>query len=64
VFIRQLEIYGSTGGSVGEFRQLLDVFNRGLLKPCIDSSFRMADIRAGFDRLNSGAHFGKVSVVN
>ena len=52
VFIRQLEIYGSTGGSVGEFRQLLDVFNRGLVKPCIDSSFRMADIRAGFDRLD------------
>ena len=64
VFIRQLEIYGSTGGSVGEFRQLLDVFNRGLVKPCIDSSFRMADIRAGFDRLNSAAHFGKVSLVN
>jgi len=64
VFIRQLEIYGSTGGSVGEFCQLLDVFNRGLVKPCVDSTFRMADIRAAFDRLNSGAHFGKVSLVH
>jgi NADPH:quinone reductase-like Zn-dependent oxidoreductase len=64
VFIRQLEIYGSTGGSVGEFRQLLDVFNRGLVKPCVDSTFRMADIRAAFDRLHSGAHFGKVSLVH
>ena len=63
VFIRQLEIYGSTGGSVGEFRQLLDVFNRGLVKPCLDLTFRMADIRAAFDRLDLGAHFGKVSVV-
>ena len=63
VFIRQLEIYGSTGGSVGEFRQLLDVFNRGLVKPCVDSTYRMADIRAAFDRLEQGAHFGKVSLV-
>lgn len=62
VFIRQLEIYGSTGGSVGEARQLLDVFNRGLVKPTIDVRFPMSDIRAAFDRLESGGQFGKVSV--
>jgi NADPH:quinone reductase-like Zn-dependent oxidoreductase len=62
VFIRQLEIYGSTGGSVGEFRQLLDVFNRGLVKPVIDSTFKMSDFRPAFDRLTSGAQFGKVSL--
>jgi len=28
LFIRQLEIYGSTGGSVSEFRLLLEVFGR------------------------------------
>ena len=63
VFIRQLEIYGSTGGSVSELRQLLDVFNRGLVKPVIDGRFAMSDIRAAFERLESGAQFGKVSVV-
>ena len=63
VFIRQLEIYGSTGGSLREFRQLLDVFNRGLVKPVIDATFAMADIRAAFDHLASGAQFGKVSLV-
>jgi NADPH:quinone reductase-like Zn-dependent oxidoreductase len=63
VFIRQLEIYGSTGGSLGEFRQLLDVFNRGLVQPVIDATFEMAEIRAAFDRLSSGAQFGKVSLV-
>jgi NADPH:quinone reductase-like Zn-dependent oxidoreductase len=63
VFIRQLEIYGSTGGSLGEFRQLLDVFNRGLVKPVIDATFEMADIRAAFDHLASGMQFGKVSLV-
>jgi NADPH:quinone reductase-like Zn-dependent oxidoreductase len=63
VFIRQLQIYGSTGGSLSEFRQLLDVFNRGLVKPILDATFEMADIRAAFDHLSSGAQFGKVSLV-
>ena len=63
VFIRQLEIYGSTGGSVGEMRQLLDVFNRGLVKPVIDARFAMSDALNAFDRLESGGQFGKVSMV-
>jgi NADPH:quinone reductase-like Zn-dependent oxidoreductase len=63
VFIRQLEIYGSTGGGVDEFRQLLDVFNRGLVAPVVDSTFAMSDIGAAFDRLESGAQFGKVALV-
>ena len=63
VFIRQLEIYGSTGGSISELSQLLDVFNRGLVTPVINSRFRMSDINAAFDRLESSAQFGKVSVV-
>jgi len=63
VFIRQLEIYGSTGGSVSEFHQLLDVFNRSLVKPVVDATFKMADIRPAFDRLASGTQFGKISLV-
>jgi NADPH:quinone reductase-like Zn-dependent oxidoreductase len=62
LFIRQLEVYGSTGGSVGEFRQLLDVFNRGLIKPVIDQTFAMSDIGIAFDRLAAGAQFGKISL--
>jgi NADPH:quinone reductase-like Zn-dependent oxidoreductase len=63
VFIRQLEIYGSTGGSIGEFRQLLDVFNRGLVRPVVDTTCKMPDIHQAFDRLASGARFGKVSLL-
>jgi NADPH:quinone reductase-like Zn-dependent oxidoreductase len=62
LFIRQLEIYGSTGGSIGEFRDLLTVYNKGLLPPVIDSTFAMQDIRAAFDRLAAGAQFGKISL--
>jgi NADPH:quinone reductase-like Zn-dependent oxidoreductase len=63
VFIRQLEIYGSTGGSLREARQLLDVFARGLVKPDIDSQYTFADVRSALDRLSAGAQFGKVSLV-
>jgi NADPH:quinone reductase-like Zn-dependent oxidoreductase len=63
VFIRQLEIYGSTGGSIGEFRRLLDVFGRALVTPVIDSTFSMSNIGAAFDRLEGGGQFGKVSLV-
>jgi NADPH:quinone reductase-like Zn-dependent oxidoreductase len=62
IFIRQFEIYGSTGGSVAEFRQLLDVFNRGLVKPVIDGSYKMSDIHTAMDHLADGAQFGKLSL--
>jgi NADPH:quinone reductase-like Zn-dependent oxidoreductase len=63
VFIRQLEIYGSTSGSLDEARRLIDVFNRGLLKPITDTRYAMPDIGQALDRLESGGQFGKVSVI-
>ncbi|MGE0585403.1 MAG: zinc-binding dehydrogenase [Flavobacteriaceae bacterium] len=63
MFIRQLTVYGSTGGDVGEFRLLIDVFNQGRIKPVIDQTFRMPEIRDAFDRLYRGEQFGKVSVI-
>jgi NADPH:quinone reductase-like Zn-dependent oxidoreductase len=63
LFIRQLEIYGSTGGSVAEFSELLRVYNRGLLRPVIDSTFPLQDIHTAFDRLAKGEQFGKISLL-
>jgi len=63
LFIRQLEIYGSTGGSIAEFGELLQVYNRGPLRPVIDSTFPLQDIHAAFDRLAKGEQFGKISLL-
>jgi D-arabinose 1-dehydrogenase-like Zn-dependent alcohol dehydrogenase len=63
LIIRQLEIYGSTGGSIAEFSELLQVYNRGLLRPVIDSAFPLHDIHAAFDRLAKGEQFGKISLL-
>src|SRR5258708_25813141 len=50
LFIRQLEIYGSTGGSLSEFRQLVGGFNHGPVKPRADATFKKVAIRPAFGR--------------
>jgi NADPH:quinone reductase-like Zn-dependent oxidoreductase len=62
MFIRQLEVYGSTGGSLDEFRQLVALFARGGLQPVIDRRYTIDDMRSAFDRLHAGEQFGKVVV--
>ena len=62
MFIRQLEVYGSTGGSIDEFRQLIALFARGKLQPVIDRRVPLADIDDAFECLARGEQFGKVVV--
>lgn len=62
LFIRQLEIYGSTGGSIEEMRQLVALFARGGLKPQIDSTVPLERIDDAFERLARGEQFGKIVV--
>ena len=62
IFIRQLEAYGSTGGSIEECRQLIALFTAGGIKPVIDRRFSLADLPAAFERLERGEQFGKLVV--
>ena len=62
MFIRQLEVYGSTGGSMEEFRRLVALFGQGGLHPVIDSRFPLSRVGEAFDRLARGEQFGKVVV--
>lgn len=62
MFIRQLEVYGSTGGSIEEFGQLIALFARGGVQPVIDRCYPLAQVRDAFDRLHAGEQFGKVVV--
>jgi NADPH:quinone reductase-like Zn-dependent oxidoreductase len=62
IFIRQLEVYGSTGGSIEECRQLIALFAAGAIKPVIDQRFSLAELPAAFDRLEHGEQFGKLVV--
>lgn len=62
LFIRQLEIYGSTGGSMDEFRQVVALFASGAIKPVIDQRHALAEVNTAFDRLARGEQFGKLVI--
>ena len=62
IFIRQLQILGSTLGDLGEFGDLLSLVHRRDLKPVIDSKFPLDNVHAALDRLESGHQFGKIVV--
>jgi len=62
IFIRQLQILGSTLGDFHEFRDLLGFVERTGLKPVIDSTYPLEQVHAALDRLESGAQFGKVAL--
>jgi NADPH:quinone reductase-like Zn-dependent oxidoreductase len=62
LFIRQLQVMGSTLGDLGEFADLLRVCERGLIRPVIDRRYGLDDAHAALDRLESGAQFGKLAI--
>jgi NADPH:quinone reductase-like Zn-dependent oxidoreductase len=62
LFIRQLQIFGSTLGTLGEFHDLLTACERGSIRPIIDSTYPLDQAREALSRIESGAHFGKVAV--
>ncbi len=62
LFIRQLQVFGSTHGTFAEFRDLLAVCERGLVRPAIDSRYPLAKVHAALDHLESGRQFGKIGI--
>jgi NADPH:quinone reductase-like Zn-dependent oxidoreductase len=63
LFAKHLSLNGSFMGTMGELYDVLKVFDRGLLKPVIDRTFPMAEIRGAHEHLESKKQFGKVVVV-
>ena len=62
LFIRQLQVLGSTLGDLSEFADLLASCARQPLQPVIDSRFSLDQVHAALARLESGAQFGKVVI--
>jgi NADPH:quinone reductase-like Zn-dependent oxidoreductase len=63
IFIRQLQILGSTLGTSAEFRDLLLFVQRHGIVPVIDSEFALDRIHDALNRLESGQQFGKVGLI-
>ena len=62
IFIRQLQIFGSTLGNFDEFRDLLSLVARTGLRPVIDSEFPLDQTHAALSRLEAGEQFGKIAI--
>jgi NADPH:quinone reductase-like Zn-dependent oxidoreductase len=62
VFIRQLQIFGSTLGSLGEFRNLLQFTERTGMTPVIGAHYPLDAVHAALGHLESGTQFGKIAV--
>ena len=60
LFWNQWNIMGSTMGNDAEFDAVVEEFRQGRLAPPVDSVHPLAEGRRAFERLESGAQFGKV----
>ncbi len=62
VFFLQLEIVGSTMGTRAELAALAQLLVERDVRPVIDSVYGFTAVREAFDRLESGAAFGKIVI--
>lgn len=60
IFFKQLRVVGSTMGSVGELRRLVNFVAREGITPVIDATLPLSQARDGFARMAAGESFGKI----
>ena len=60
IFWKQLTILGSTMGTDAEFAAMLAAVDAGRIEPVVDTVFPLADARKAYERMASGAGFGKI----
>jgi NADPH:quinone reductase-like Zn-dependent oxidoreductase len=60
VYSGQCSILGTTMGSARDFAGLLDAIQRGTWKPVIDSVRPLGEAASAHERMEAGAHFGKL----
>lgn len=62
LFIRQLQVYGSTLGNLAELHALIRFCGRHALRAVMDQVFPIDEVHAALTRLASGQQFGKVAL--
>jgi NADPH:quinone reductase-like Zn-dependent oxidoreductase len=62
LFARQLRVLGSYMGTMGELHEVLRHVFSGRLKPVVDRSFALSEIRSAHQYLERSQMFGKVTV--
>lgn len=62
VFVRQIQILGSTLGNITELRQLIQAVAQNKLKPVIDSIYGLDQIHTALETMDKGKQFGKIVI--
>jgi len=62
IFYRHASIIGSTMSTMHDFRTVMDLVFAGKLRPVLDQSFDLTEAAAAQRRLESGEHFGKITL--
>lgn len=60
MFWRQLQVKGSSMGTIGELAAVCELLAETGVRPLVDSELPLGEARAAFERLHSGEEFGKV----
>ena len=60
LFSKQQTILGSTMGDVAAFDDCVSLVSKGTIKPIVDQSFKLNDIRHAHEYLEKGEQIGKV----
>ena len=58
--VQQLSLLGTTMGSPRDFAALLRVLDGAPWRPVVDTVFPLAEAAAAHERMDAGAHFGKL----
>jgi NADPH:quinone reductase-like Zn-dependent oxidoreductase len=62
IFIRQVQIFGSTLGNPDELSGVLEWCSQGRLRPPIDAHYELDETHAALSHLASGSQFGKIAI--
>jgi NADPH:quinone reductase-like Zn-dependent oxidoreductase len=62
LFIRQLQIFGSTLGNLAELRELLSFCEKHKVRPRIDHRYAFDQVHIALDRLEAGEQAGKLAL--
>jgi NADPH:quinone reductase-like Zn-dependent oxidoreductase len=62
MFGKHLSVVGSSMGTLQDFSTVMDLIFAGKLKPVIDRTFPLSEVRAAQERLQRGDQFGKITL--
>ncbi|NBB11196.1 NAD(P)-dependent alcohol dehydrogenase [Pseudomonas sp. SLFW] len=62
VIFKEIRVQGSNGGSVADLASAIGAISVHRIRPVVDQIFELDQLKAAYERMGAGAHFGKIAV--